>query len=248
MEGRHANAKYCPLCKQEVKRERRRERQRRRRRDPEWQKKEHAKRRAKRARARAEREATVDEAMKRERRCGDCGTDISDRGGRSTRCVACQAERRRQLERERYRQAEGIAEERRCKECGESIADRHARAKYCESCAELRKTAEGRRYMRQRRQDPAFRRRMSENWPCRRHLVVLLVEQNGLCGICGEPMPADEIDCWVVGRIVPASAGGLREKENCQVVHLKCSSRKGARWEGSVEAQVARWAPWKLGA
>ena len=36
--------------------------------------------------------------MKRERRCADCGTDISDRGGRSTRCVACQAERRRQLE------------------------------------------------------------------------------------------------------------------------------------------------------
>ena len=39
--------------------------------------------------------------------------------------------------------------------------------------------------MRQRRKtDAAFRHRKRANWGCRRHLVELLVEQRGRCGIC----------------------------------------------------------------
>ena len=59
-------------------------------------------------------------------------------------------------------------------------------------------------------------------------------------------MRADEIENGAVSRIRPESAGGRRVKENCQVVHPVCASRKGAQWEvkrggsgaevGSVEA------------
>ena len=52
---------------------------------------------------------------------------------------------------------------------------------------------------------------------------------------------------WVVGRIRPEVAGGLREKENCWVVHPEVFARKGVWWEGSMEGQVAKWARWKLG-
>ena len=85
------------------------------------------------------------------------------------------------------------------------------------------------------------------NWACRRHLVELLVEQRGRCGICLEPMRADEIETWAVSRIRPEWAGGRREKENCQVVHPACASAKGAKWEEAMEAQVWKWARWKLG-
>ena len=61
-------------------------------------------------------------------------------------------------------------------------------------------------------------------------------------------MRADEIENGAVSRIRPESAGGRREKENCQVVHPVCASRKGAQWEGTLEAQVRKWARWKLGA
>ena len=74
------------------------------------------------------------------------------------------------------------------------------------------------------------------------------IEQRGRCGICLEPMRADEIENGAVSRIRPESAGGRRVKENCQVVHQWCASRKGAQWEGTLEAQVRKWARWKLGA
>ena len=101
--------------------------------------------------------------------------------------------------------------------------------------------------MKWHRRNDAFRHRKRHNWPCRRRLVVLLVEQKGRCGICLEPMRADEIDRWVVSRIRPEAAGGLPAKENCQVVRPTCYARKGAKWEGSWEASVARLKRWKLG-
>ena len=93
-----------------------------------------------------------------------------------------------------------------------------------------------------------FRHRKRANWACRRDLVSYWVEQRGRCGICLEPMRADEIENGAVSRIRPESAGGRRVKENCQVVHPVSASRKGAQWEGTLEAQVRKWARWKLGA
>lgn len=236
--GRRPNAKYCTDCVKAVERERMRRRQRRRRRDPEWRAREKAKRRERRARRRAA----------GGRICEDCRADISERGPRSTRCEPCQAARSRERARRAYQKERGIeAEDRVCQECGTPIGDLHGGADYCEECAKARTTKRGRKYLAERRQNRAFIHRQRENWPCRRHLVELLVEQRGRCGICLEAMRADEIETWVVGRIRPESAGGLREKENCQVVHPACASRKGARWEGTMEAQVRKWAPWRVG-
>ena len=244
MEGRPPNAKYCESCSKAVKRERLRERQKRRRADPEWRAKRNARRRAKRAAARGER-PDADEQGKR--LCADCGRDIGGRGPRSERCEQCQKEWKRLLAREASHRRRGIAEDRRCAECGESIASRHANARYCKRCAKLRRTKRGRRYMSYRRQtDPAFRQRKAENWPCHRHRAELLEAQGGRCGICLEPMPPDEPDEWWLNRIRPEGAGGRWERENCQVVHRRCGARKGAQWEGTMEAQVAMWAPWKM--
>lgn len=238
IEDRHGNADLCEECLAESRRSGWRDRQRWRRRDPEWKEKEKVRRRARRAAARAG-----------TRTCADCRADISGRGPRAKRCEDCQKRRKRELARETYRKEVGLPEDRTCETegCGRSISHRHGNTKHCEECRALRRTKQGRMYMANLRQDPAYRHRNRENWPCRKHLVELLVEQRGRCGICLEPMEADRIDSWVVGRIRPESAGGERVKENCQVVHPECSSRKGASWEGSMEAQVARWAPWKLG-
>ena len=240
MEGRPANARYCGSeCAKEAERERRRERQRRRRRDPEWRARRKAKRREKALRKRA--------AAEGKRLCEDCPADISDRGPRSKRCKRCQRRWKRAIEREAYRKRMGLPEERRCAECGTSIEHRHPRAKYCEECAALREAKQKRRDMRRRRRfDPAFRERKRASWPCRKHMDALHVEQGGRCGICREPMPLEIRDTWAVNRIRPQAEGGKWEKANCQVVHHDCARRKGARWEGSMEAQVETWAPWKL--
>ena len=42
----------------------------------------------------------------------------------------------------------------------------------------------------------------------------LLVEQRGWCGICLEPMRADEIETWAVSRIRPEWAGGRRGRRS----------------------------------
>ena len=64
------------------------------------------------------------------------------------------------------------------------------------------------------RTDAMFRHRKRANWACRRHLVELLVEQRGWCGICLEPMRADEIETWAVSRIRPEWAGGRRGRRS----------------------------------
>ena len=240
MEGRPGNAIYCGSeCAKEAERERRRQRQRERRANPEWRARRKAKRREKALRKRAEEEG--------KRLCEDCLADISDRGPRSRRCEDCQRKRKRALEREAYRKRRGLPDERRCAVCGTSIEDRHPRAKYCEECAKVRGSIQTRQYMRRRRRtDPAFRERKRASWPCRKHMDALHVEQGGRCGICGEPMQLDTRDTWAVNRIRPQAKGGKWVKANCQVVHHDCARRKGARWEGSMEAQLERWAPWKL--
>ena len=93
-------------------------------------------------------------------------------------------------------------------QCGISIANRHGRAKYGEKCAAAMRI---RTHMRRPcRTDAMFRHRKRANWACRRHLVELLVEQRGWCGICLEPMRADEIETWAVSRIRPKWKGVRR--------------------------------------
>lgn len=55
---------------------------------------------------------------------------------------------------------------------------------------------------------------------------VILVRDQGYCGICGEPImePTIELD-----HIVPLAAGGTHEPNNVQLAHRACNRRKGAK-------------------
>jgi 5-methylcytosine-specific restriction endonuclease McrA len=49
--------------------------------------------------------------------------------------------------------------------------------------------------------------------------------QNGLCGICHEPLGAEfEID-----HKYPVTKGGQTEYQNLQATHRRCNRRKGSR-------------------
>jgi 5-methylcytosine-specific restriction endonuclease McrA len=49
---------------------------------------------------------------------------------------------------------------------------------------------------------------------------------NGLCGICGEPVTLAEQS---LDHIIPIARGGTHEPANVQLAHRVCNSRKGAR-------------------
>jgi 5-methylcytosine-specific restriction endonuclease McrA len=58
-------------------------------------------------------------------------------------------------------------------------------------------------------------------------------EQNGLCAICGElmvhPQQRDfkNPNLGTIDHIIPRCQGGLTERSNLQLVHLRCNQRKG---------------------
>lgn len=62
----------------------------------------------------------------------------------------------------------------------------------------------------------------------RRELPLLLMRQQWLCALCGDPI--DEITADVhVDHILPVSKGGGNEVENLQATHGPCNTRKGNR-------------------
>ncbi len=94
-----------------------------------------------------------------ERRCEDCGADISDRGSRAYRCARCQAafsvarEKARSLERSRARG-------RQCEDCGADLTGKPGARKRCEKCAAAEKIG-----WRQRRNEAAKREHIANSKP-----------------------------------------------------------------------------------
>ena len=176
------------------------------------------------------------------RTCADCGVSIEERGNRAVRCERCQ---RAQVNADRRRKASNH-EARVCQECGEDISELHGNALYCEGCAYDRKLAAGREELRSLCPDVDRTRNGGGRWRYRRRLVLLLVEQRGLCGICGQVLSGNDPTQWEVDEIMPRSMGGGEERWNLQVTHGRCRVRKADAWEGSQGAQWRKWARWKL--
>ena len=202
-----------------------------------------------------------------ERRCERCPEPLGK--GRRRYCEPCavdvERERRRERQRRRRRDPEWRAKRNarrraerregrearnpdlRCAGCGSSLAGAHGNTKYCDECREAKGRERNTSYQKRRRAaDPEYRRRHRGRWRYRRHLVVLLVRQEGRCGICREALPGDDPAEWHVDHIRPQAVGGSDDEDNCQVVCADCNMLKGDAWEGNDEAQVARWAPWKV--
>ena len=92
-----------------------------------------------------------------------------------------------------------------------------------------------RRYRERYANDPEYRARCKARnegrmWRLRKHLPDLIEAQDGLCGICGAPLP-EEIDSAIhVDHIKPRSKGGSNDYDNLQAVHDSCNRRKSDQW------------------
>ena len=78
----------------------------------------------------------------------------------------------------------------------------------------------------------------------RHHVSDLLKSQAGRCGICGTDF--ETLDDIHVDHIQPRHHGGKDNADNLQATHSLCNIRKGTQWERTMEAQIVRWAPWKI--
>ena len=176
------------------------------------------------------------------RTCADCGVSIEHRGNRAVRCAPCQRTKVLEMRRGKARKLET----RLCAMCGDNISHLHGNALFCDGCAYDRKLAAGRRERRslERNQDGA--RIGGGRWRYRKHLVLLLVDQRGLCGICGQVLDGNDPAQWEVDEIIPSAVGGGDDQSNLQLTHGHCRHRKGDAWEGSQVAQWRKWAKWKL--
>lgn len=100
-------------------------------------------------------------------------------------------------------------------------------------------------YQRQYRQDkPWVHRELTRQWRARKRVVpnerideqLLFVRQEGLCGICAEPLG---FDGWHLDHIIPLSRRGWHVYANVQLTHPRCNQVKNAKcnWEsGQIEA------------
>jgi len=55
---------------------------------------------------------------------------------------------------------------------------------------------------------------------------VLYRDSGGVCGICSQPV---DFATFVVDHIIPLERGGPHKRDNLQIAHLACNSRKGNR-------------------
>jgi RNA-directed DNA polymerase len=62
----------------------------------------------------------------------------------------------------------------------------------------------------------------------RRNIIVQRYDrQGGICPLCNEPIIS--LDEANLDHILPKSRGGSNDRENLQLVHRKCNTRKGNR-------------------
>ena len=197
---------------------------------------------------------------KRERKCADCGCDLSHRHYHTKRCTDCNTIRQQAFSDARVRRnsAERARKraKRRCLDCGVSIAHRGGNSVRCIECQNVWRLARASkyavRYNRERKaRDPEYRAKLNatrRRWERRRraidpsfkkkarnrhHLPELVEDQDGLCGICGEPLPEDYMDGSKVhvDHILPVACGGGHDFDNLQAAHSHCNMTKGARVE-----------------
>lgn len=62
---------------------------------------------------------------------------------------------------------------------------------------------------------------------------AILIRDCGLCGICGNPIPPQELE---FDHIVPLSRGGLHISENIQATHSLCNRRKHSKVDYALVA------------
>lgn len=72
--------------------------------------------------------------------------------------------------------------------------------------------------------------------PQRKRKQKLFRRQNGICGICGEPMKMKDTS---VDHILPRSFGGNNTLENVRLTHRVCNTERGARIEeGEIDWEL----------
>ena len=193
-----------------------------------------------------------------ERVCA-CGADISHRGNRSTRCVACQKVRRRETSnRASRRYAAANPEKRRensrrwrqenPEKCLEQVRryrnanrekvreiQRRWRAANPEKMREILS-----RYASANKETLRLRQRIRlarVGTKPRRWLRAAFERQGGLCRWCGDPLPDDlskvHADHWY-----PVALGGETSPENTAALHAGCNLAKGAIDTSTLEPRV----------
>ena len=80
---------------------------------------------------------------------------------------------------------------------------------------------------RQRREYDRVRRRRLHGVNARIYLPVLRRRQDGLCALCGEPLPKVSREIHV-DHILPVRQGGSSRPHNLQAVHEACNLRKAS--------------------
>ena len=70
----------------------------------------------------------------------------------------------------------------------------------------------------------------------------LFIEQNGLCGLCGEPMPCSgwsDPKVLQVEHLTPVVRGGTNDRENLVLAHRTCNQEKaGKTWPEYIAWRV----------
>lgn len=135
----------------------------------------------------------------------------------------CQEAGQRANKREQY-SMNYTSREFTCKECGKTVVTELGvrNSIYCSQACMSK--AENRRYHEKRKQF------MKEAFVEPVGIMSVYKRANGVCEICGLPVPNDKSpeNVWGITRdhIVPLSKGGLHEQSNCQLAHRICNSMK----------------------
>lgn len=197
-----------------------------------------------------------------DRRCIDCGCDISGRAGNAKRCLECNRLEHNRDQRERKRRQSPPKFERECLQCGSVIGvDRRSDAKFCcRQCIEnyrsanidkteyIRATQEHRSaYTREwRKKNPAStivsrsRRRYREatGTISERDWQRLINRYGNCCAYCGERCEKVTLD-----HVVPLSRGGNNTIGNALPACQSCNSSKHskllAEWKYVKAVRVA---------
>ena len=166
---------------------------------------------------RARNEKAIRKKKERAARCSECNSLIpAEMKVRSTCSDKCDMERRRRIDRERYRENPD-----RRKACIDSY-DREQRAEW--------RRANPERYRESNRRRQAAIKSTGDE-----PLLWKEIFQSGnwTCGICQEPIDPSlkwpHRDSPSVDHIIPLSKGGKHIRENVQPAHLGCNASKGNR-------------------
>jgi predicted nucleic acid-binding Zn ribbon protein len=114
---------------------------------------------------------------------------------------------------------------RKCKECGNVFTPVYGLKKRTFCSDECKNRLLNREYkaIRKQQMKKAF---IAPVW-----FKKIYVRDNGVCQICGEPVPYDKTPINPMGatidHVIPLSKGGMHYPGNCQLAHRRCNSLKG---------------------